>query len=149
MDRDGRAKRSGSRTANTTIGVRIGVHRWWQRDGPRSQKKAERSEKGRVCALRASTTPLLAGISHSRLPLSLPSRATRRADLLPSPSRALEGAPLSNWARRRSLNKLSKVWGLGVIVKCLVALLLHACSSRNNFCEYSKLGVQVISCQKS
>src|SRR5271155_1133120 len=56
-----RAKRSGSRTANTTIGVRIGIHRWRQRDGLQSQKKkAERSEKGRVCALRASTIPLLA-----------------------------------------------------------------------------------------
>src|SRR5271170_5425343 len=73
-DRGRRAKRSGSRTANTTIGVRIGIHRWRQRDGLQSQKKkAERSEKGRVCALRASTIPLLASIRHSRLP----SRATR------------------------------------------------------------------------
>src|SRR5436305_10429943 len=63
-----RAKRSGFRTANTTIGVRIGIHRWRQRDGLQSQKQAEKSEKGRVCALRAST------IRHSRLPSSSLSR---------------------------------------------------------------------------
>src|SRR5271154_6897272 len=39
------AKRSGSKTANTTIGVRIGIHRWRQRDGLQSQKKAEKSER--------------------------------------------------------------------------------------------------------
>ena len=32
-----------------TIGVRIGIHRWRQRDGLQSQKKAEKSEKGRLC----------------------------------------------------------------------------------------------------
>jgi len=46
-----------------------------------------KSEKGRICALRASTIPLLVSIHHSRLPSSSPSRAARRADPLPSPSR--------------------------------------------------------------
>jgi hypothetical protein len=40
----------------------------------KSQKKAEKSEKGRVCALRASTIPLPASIRHSPLPSSSPSR---------------------------------------------------------------------------
>ena len=31
-----RAKRSGSRTANSTIGARIGIHRWRQRGGLQS-----------------------------------------------------------------------------------------------------------------
>src|SRR5271155_660916 len=78
-----RAKRSGSRTANTTIGVRIGIHRWRQRGGLQSQKKAEKSEKGRVCALRASTIPLLASIRHSRLPGRRP--RGRRGELTPYP----------------------------------------------------------------
>src|SRR5271170_7098703 len=68
-----------------TVSVTIGIYRWRQRDGLQSQMKAEKSERGRVCVLRASTIPLLASIRHSRLLLSSPSRATRQADPLPSP----------------------------------------------------------------
>src|SRR5271154_5003402 len=63
-----RAKRSGSGTVNTTIGVRIGIHRWRQRGGLQSKKKAEKREKGRVCALPASTIPLPTAPSPGRPP---------------------------------------------------------------------------------
>jgi hypothetical protein len=83
-----RAKRSGSRTANITIGVQIGIRRWRQLDSLQSQKtKADKSEKRRVCALHASTIPLLASMRHGRLPSSSPSR----------------GPPLSNWAHCSAL----------------------------------------------
>src|SRR5271154_640879 len=51
-----RAKRSGSRTANTTIGVRIGIHRWRQRDGLlRTVTEEGREERKRTrCAPRLS-----------------------------------------------------------------------------------------------
>jgi hypothetical protein len=38
-------------------------------------KKAEKNENGRVCALHASTIPLLARMRHSRPPWSSPSKA--------------------------------------------------------------------------
>ena len=43
---------------------------WRQRDGLQSREKAEKTEKGRISALRASAIPLLASICHSRLPSS-------------------------------------------------------------------------------
>jgi hypothetical protein len=41
------------------------------------QKEAEKSEKGHVCALRASTMPPLASIRFNRLPSSSPSRGLK------------------------------------------------------------------------
>jgi hypothetical protein len=60
------------------------------------RRRQRRAKRDAFCALRTLTIPLLASIRHSRLPWLSPSRATRRADPLPSPSRpsrALEGPP--------------------------------------------------------